>query len=99
MSNLCMSSSATALHNGSSMPGWKRCGGGFEKQQVFLSQEAMSLVTKMMPQLAIRILKGYNDSVLAHLLEFDNGAANPWCPPDSHDIEQYFEYSQSVMLW
>ena len=66
---------------------------GDETQQVFLSKEVMSLVTKKMPQLAIRILKGYNDSVLTHLLEFDNGAENPWCPPVPHGIDQYFEYS------
>ena len=33
--------------------------------------------------------------VLAHLLEFDNGTQNPWCPPVSHEVEKYFVYS----LW
>ena len=65
---------------------------GDEKKRAFLSKEVMSLVSKKMPQLAIRILMGSNDSVLTHLLEFDNGADNSWCPPLPHDLEECFEY-------
>ena len=84
-----MSRSAADVHNGWSVPGLN----SVEAEKMFLSTEVMSLVTKKMPELAIRILKGYNDSVLAHLLEFDNGAENPWCPPVPHGMDQYFEYS------
>ena len=48
------------------------------RNKFFLSKKVMSLVTNKMPQLAIRILKGYNDPVLTHMVEFDNGAENPW---------------------
>ena len=75
------------------MGGATPAGTGVGEEQVFLSKEVMSLVAKKMPQLAIRILKGYQDSLLTHLLEFDNGAHYPWCPPLPHDVEQYFHNS------
>ena len=40
-----------------------------EEEQVFLSKEILSLVTIKMPHFAIRILKGYKDSMLTHLLD------------------------------
>ena len=40
--------------------------GDEEERQVFLYRKAMSLVSERMPQLEIRKLKGYNDSLLSH---------------------------------